>query len=220
MIEELIYATVVMASWSLLYKSNPIYRVMESAFVGITLAYNLYEGLKTLNNRVFTPVFIKGEYATTATVMLILGIMVYTRFFTSTRPISRLPIALMSGVGTAIAVKGAVGAMILKQAAIGPIIGVDWWTATNNILMVTATLTTFCYFFYTIRYTTWLRGLARIGRFFMMISFGCTLAGFTYGAGTSITGFSFYLTSYPGVYIFILGCIMLIGYAYWQSTQG
>jgi hypothetical protein len=210
MIEEIIYATVVMMAWSLLYKANPFYRVLENLFVGITLAYNLYAGLGILRERLWTPIFVNGDYLSTATVALVLGLLLYTRFWPSTRPIARLPIALMSGVGTAIAVKGAVGAMILKQLKIGPILGVDWWTSLNSIITIVATLTTFAYFIYTWQHGTILKPLARVGRFFMMISFGCTLAGFTYGAGTSITGFAFYLTAPPGVYIFLLGCIILV----------
>lgn len=212
MITELVIAIAVMMGYSILYKDNPFYRALEHIVVGVLLAYSLYQGLNTLSQRIYTPLFVQGQWMSGVSIAFILGILVLTRFSKQVQYISRWPIAVMAGIGTGVAVSGTIGPMILSQISFTPIVGTDLWTVLNSLVMFAATFSVIFYFLFTIKHKGAVGGIARVSRYFMMVSFGAILATFTYDAATELTGFSYYLTSYPGYYILALSVAILVGY--------
>jgi hypothetical protein len=201
MIEEILLAVLAVMAWSVLYKQNPLFRVAESMTVGLTLAFVVYTGIDVLGKRVFTP-WSQGVWLTPTTVAALLGFMSWTRLGPrSIGWISRWPLACLAGIGTGLAVKGVVGPQILGQLSTGSLIASDLLTSVNNVIIVAATVTTLCYFTFSYRHTGVLGASARVGRMFMMLSFGATLGGFVMTAMGYLIGHMFVIVKPPAVYI-------------------
>jgi hypothetical protein len=221
-VEDIIYPASLLAGWSLIYRDNPFWRFWENAIVGLGTAITLKNALDTIFNQQLSPIM-RGELYP-ALVGIVLGILVLTRLFRgSIREYSYIPFAIMTGVGTAIGAQGAVGAQILKQTVFKPFIGGSAWTNISNFLLFFCTLTTMCYFVFTIK-----RGgisgplfgaigfLGGIGRYVMMAAFGVTLSVFYIGTGTSMVVYSEYLLSPIGRWVTVAG-IAILGFGVYRS---
>lgn len=201
MIEEILLAVLAVMAWSVLYKQNPLFRVAESMTVGLTLAFVVYTGIDVLSKRVFAP-WSQGVWLTPTTIAALLGFMSWTRLGPrSIGWISRWPLACLAGIGTGLAVKGVVGPQILGQLSTESLIASDPLTSVNNIIIVVATITTLCYFTFSYRHTGMLGASARVGRVFMMLSFGATLGGFVMTAMGYLIGHMFIIVKPPAIYI-------------------
>lgn len=224
-IEDILYPASLLAGWSLIYRDNPFWRFWENAIVGFGTALTLKAALDTMYNQQITPMM-KGEIYP-ALIGLILGLLVMTRLFSgSIREYSYIPFSIMTGVGTAIGAQGAVGAQILQQTVFKSFVGGDAWTNISNFLMFFSTLTTMCYFVFTLK-----RGgisgplfgaigfLGGIGRYIMMAAFGVTLSVFYIGTGTSMVVYADYLLSPIGRWVTVAGIIVLVFGIYRSVTK-
>ena len=207
---EVIQAICMLMAWSLLYRENKIYRVAEAMTIGLFLGVTLNYAVDVLYKRVYTPLFIEGRWLSWVLVVTILGILFYTRFIKSIWWISRWPIAILGGVGSAVAVRGALGPMILKQLHTLPVAGQDPLTALNRIIMPLATFTALCQFIFTREQRGVLGGLAFIGRLFLMVAFGFMLGTFLMSNIAFAINNMATLATPPGAYVTIVAIIILI----------
>lgn len=223
-IEQILYPAALLCGWSLMYRDNPFWRFFESALVGMGTSITLKVALDVIINQQITPILEGSLYP--SIIGLLFGLLVLTRLVESTKEYSYIPFALMTGVGAAVGAQGAVGAQILKQTVFPSFVAGDAWTSFNNILLFLATLTTMCYFVFSIKkgaisgpiYGV-INALGKIGRYAMMVGFGVTLSGFYIGTGTSLIVYSDYLFSDVGKYVTGIGLLILIGGIYYTSRQ-
>ncbi|MBW1736123.1 MAG: hypothetical protein JRJ69_00895 [Deltaproteobacteria bacterium] len=166
----LIMGTLCMMAWSVMYKENFWYRIAEDLTIGVMGGYVMASlTLNTFDN--YISPLLSGEIINI--VPILLGIMMWTQLSKNYRYLARTPLSFITGIGSAIAMKGAIYGNILV-----PIISMSTPPTTgtigtlNHIIAAIATITTVAYFFFTIKPIGPLKYISTTGRIMMMIGFG------------------------------------------------
>lgn len=190
---------------SRLFGDNPAFRIVQYLFIGSSLGY----ALVVLYHQVLRP----GLFGLLASlndpfgfsVQLIpwlIGLLLLARI-TGRQAVSwlaNLPLAILFGVGTALAVGGALlGTLVPQMLATVQPMGTTPLELAGAVLLVLGVICTLCYFYFTVPRTTPVGRVvalgAVVGRWLLMIAFGFFLAG----------GLITYLTALNGRLEFILG---------------
>jgi hypothetical protein len=204
-IGSLVFSSIILIIWTIFYRENPFYKAVSSMSVGLMLAFWLKGSLDTLFKDVIKPALIGFKLPRLA--VLILGLLIFMRFFEGLEFTSKWPIAILAGVGTAIASKGAVSAMILSQISAGSFLGADLLTNVNNLLIWVGMIATTVYFLFSFERGPVLGTISRLGQIYMMLSFGVVFGMSVYGASV-MTQMTF-LLDYPG-YIATAVAVLII----------
>jgi hypothetical protein len=114
-----------LACYSYLYKDNFIFQIMEHVFIGIAAGHAVTMGFYNIRTMAWNPLVREGTMGWL--VALILGVMLYTRFFKNISWLSRYPIAFMMGVGAAVTITGNIEGQFIRQlrATMVPITSLD-----------------------------------------------------------------------------------------------
>lgn len=186
-----IAAFLTLGIFSFLYRDNPIYKLCEHLFVGVSAGYYVVlTYFSTLKPNLVTPLF--GHFGEgrnfLLAIPLLLSVLLFSRFFPRGDWLSRWPIAVILGVYPALRITG-FGQSDLVQQVNGSILPL--WGAVNpgelinNWLLVVGVLTTLVFFFFSKEHKGALGGTARIGIYFLMVSFGASY-GYTVMARISL----------------------------------
>ncbi len=179
-IGEWLAAFLTLCILSFLYKDNLLYRLVESIFAGVSFGY--YVGLakiNTLDPNLFQPLF--GDFRAHWSLLIpfALGVMLYLRYVPKLAWISNWSLAVYIGyyIGVNLLQRlhgeilpQAKGTMLPMQGAAGQVIG--------NLIVIIGVLTVLIYFFFSSPHRGPLKPAARIGIYFLMISFGASF-GYT-----------------------------------------
>ncbi len=186
-----IAAFLTLGIFSFLYKDNPAYKLCEHLFVGVSAGYyvvlNYYSVVKP---NLLDPLFLgaNGHHDLWLLIPLALGVLLFSRFFPKGDWLSRWSIALILGVYPALRITGFGQGDFVEQihGAILPL-----WVANNlgatigNWIMVVGLLSTLIFFFFSKEHKGALGGTARVGVYFLMVSFGASY-GYTVMARISL----------------------------------
>ncbi len=184
-------ALLTLAIFSFLYSDNPLYKLAEHIFVGISAAYGViiiyYESV--LGDMVY-PLFkpwkldLAGPSYWTL-VPVLLGLLILTRFVRKYDWLSRWPIAFMMGLYSGMAVPLIVQTAILPQlgASLQPLwavkehqtLATTAWVSFSNLLLAGGLLCVLSYFYFSLEHKGLLKVTSRTGVWFLMVAFG---AGF------------------------------------------
>ena len=183
--------------YSFLYKENPLSRFIEHIYVGLGAGYGLVMGFSNLQTKAFGPV--ASGAGVVMIVPLIVGLLLFTRFAPRYRAWGRIPVALMTGVGTALTLRGVVVADFVGQirAAIVPVNSLD------VLIMILGTLGTILYFFFTTKSTNKVVTTgATVGKWIMMVTFGAGFGNATMGRISQLIGrLDLILGKWLGLYV-------------------
>lgn len=173
--------------FSRLVGDNPAFRIAQYLFVGVSLGY----AFVVVYHQVLRPAALGAIADTTDPTRLavrlipwLLGLLLLTRI-TGRQNVSwlaNIPLALLFGVGTALAVGGALVGTLVPQIldTVQPA-GVAPQQVVGAVLLVLGVTLTLCYFYFTIpRETPSGRVVALsagVGRWLLMVAFGFFLAG-------------------------------------------
>jgi hypothetical protein len=168
---------VTLAVFSLvLHKDNKFYRVIEAAVLGVSLGNFLVVALNNINSVGLTPIITKGDFLWI--IPTILGILIFSRYVGSEYAwMSRYPLVLLIGVGTALSMRGAITSYIFVGIS-GfslPIIGGSV-TPIDYLIIVVFGVTILAYFLFTAQHKGPLGVVTKIGRYAMMWGFGYMFA--------------------------------------------
>jgi hypothetical protein len=179
-------AFLTLAIFSFLYHDNPVYKLAEHIFVGISAGYGVvitwHEAVvPLLIDPLFRPE--RLELAAPNYIVIIpgfLGLLMFSRFFPRYDWLSRWPIAFVMGLYSGLTIPASVQANLLPQLhatllPIWPGVEVSAWAALSNLLLVVGVICTLAYFYFSREHTGTLGGASRVGIFFLMVAFG---AGF------------------------------------------
>jgi len=184
--------------FSFLYRDNPFYKIAESVVVGVSAAYWMVVGFWTtivpnllgklapewINSWAMPGLDTEAEYI--YLVPLIMGIMLIWRLAPKGGWISRWPLAFIIGTTAGIRLIGFIHADFLGQirntimslAVYSPETGFNIWDSIKNIIIVIGVLTTIVYFFFSIEHEGFVGQTAKVGIWFLMITFGAAF-GYT-----------------------------------------
>lgn len=183
---------------SFLYRDNPFYKVAESVVVGISAAYWMVVGFWTtiipnLLGKLF-PGWIQSwampgleaEADYFYIFPLILGIMLLWRLAPKGGWISRWPLAFIIGTTAGIRLIGFLHADFLSQIrnsiitiwVTDPTGTFDFWGSIRSLIIIVGVLSGIVYFFFSIEHKGFVGKTAKLGIWFLMITFGAAF-GYT-----------------------------------------
>lgn len=161
---------------------NPYYRLVEHLYVGIAAAHSMILGWENLQNNAFTPIA-DGEFL--KFIPLVLGVLLYARFFKGKLWLSRIPMAALVGIGVGLTVRGTITAEFLNQirATIIPL------NSINNIIIVFGVVSVLMFFYFTRKDTNPVFNYSgTLGRYIMMIAFGALFGNAAMGRMSLMIG--------------------------------
>ncbi len=189
-----------LAIFSFLYKDNPFYKIAEASVVGISAAYWMVVGFwdVIVPNLIgkLSPAIVKAwalpglsgkdlEANYWYLLPLLLGIMLLMRLSPKGAWISRWPLAFIIGTTAGIRLVGFIQADFLSQirASIVPLVVVEngvfsLFDSLSNLILVIGVLACLVYFFFSFEHKGIVGGSARLGIWFLMITFGAAF-GYT-----------------------------------------
>ena len=186
-----IAALLTLGIFSFLYKDNPANKLCEHLFVGISAGYyvvlNYYSVVKP---NLLDPLFhdFGGDRHYLLLIPLVLGILLFSRFFPKGGWLSRWSIALILGVYPALRITGFGQGDFVEQVH-GTMLPL--WvpghlgTTIGNWFLIVGLLCTLVFFFFSKEHKGALGGTARLGVYFLMVSFGASY-GYTVMARISL----------------------------------
>jgi hypothetical protein len=184
-------ALLTLAIYSFLYKDNPVYKVAEYIFVGISAGYwaaflwwnyaypNLFEPLG------------QGHYWNI--IPIIMGFMMFTQLSRRTSWLVRFPLTFVLGVSLGLQIVAAVEGDLVPQLAgtfspftRGALFNTySFWASVGYIVLLIGVLATITYFFFSKEHKGILGASSRIGIYFLMVAFGASF-GYTIMARISL----------------------------------
>jgi len=184
-----------LAIFSFLYKDNPIYRLAEHIFAGLSAGY--YVGLvwqSVIIQQLADPISQhwaawqsgsngSGHFGQIIMLVIagILGALMFARFFPNMSWISRYPLAFVMGITAGIYLTSELHGRLLAQVSSTFI---DLANPLNIIIFV-GVVTTLIYFYFSKEHVGVLGAGARVGIWFIMVAFGAHF-GYTVMARISL----------------------------------
>ena len=179
---------VTFAIFSFLYKDNPFYKVAEQIFVGLSAGYwFVYTIYFILIPNLFDPLINDFAGNWIKLIPAVLGIMMLMRLLPKTGWVSRFPIALVIGTTSGVFFLRYLKSDVINQLTatmMNPFTGGDWVVVIGQIMLVVGTLTGVIYFYFSKKHEGAFGATAKVGIYFLMISFG---AAFGYTAMARIS---------------------------------
>lgn len=182
-----IAALLTLAIYSFLYKDNPFYRFAEHLLVGVSVGFLIVIAYNdTVIPKIIYPLFTRHDWW--IIIPILLGALMFTRFFPRIGWMSRPAMALYIGFGAGVAIPSVMQSYILAQikASISPFTDiVSVGQAINAILILSGLICVLLYFYFSKKHEGVIGVGAKIGIYFLMIFFGATF-GFTVMARISL----------------------------------
>jgi len=185
--------------FSFLYKDNPLFKVAENLYVGVSVGYTIVKTYDTvIVNLIWKPMVDNKEWSLLIPVAI--GLLMLTRYVPKAAWLSRYAFAFIVGVGSGLAIPRTISSFILKQVedTVRPLImlvpgeGVSFtWnllnpaSSVNTIIILVGVSSVLFYFFFSVEHTGPGKAVARTGILFLMIAFGAAF-GYTVMARMSL----------------------------------
>lgn len=200
----IVAAGLTLIMYSFLYRDNPLFKIAENLYVGISLGYSTVMGWReALRPEVFDPLFraptdaVLYDTLLHRSVPIILGVLLVTRLSRKYGWLSRYTYGMMIGWGSGMGIAIVTHTFILKQleTAIAPFQGMGehpagivpfswpWMTAVAmpillaGIVMI-GTVAVLWYFFFSVEHKRAGGALSKLGILFLMVCFGASF-GYT-----------------------------------------
>jgi hypothetical protein len=185
--------------FSFLYKDNPLFKLAEHLYVGVSVGYTIVKAYDTvIVHLIVKPIFEQGEYALLIPVAI--GMLMLTRYVPKAAWLSRYAFAFIVGVGSGLAIPRTISSFILRQIedTVRPLLslaGGDGVTFSMNLLnpsssinviiILIGVISVLFYFFFSIEHSGPGKVVAKTGVMFLMIAFGAAF-GYTVMARMSL----------------------------------
>lgn len=185
--------------FSFLYKDNPLFKLAENLYVGVSVGYTIVKTYDTvIVHLIWKPIVENQEW--TLLIPVAIGLLMLTRYVPKAAWLSRYAFAFIVGVGAGLAIPRTVSSFILKQIedTVRPLLmlvpgeGVTFsWnlmnpaSSVNVIIVLIGVSSVLFYFFFSVEHSGPGKAVARTGVIFLMIAFGAAF-GYTVMARMSL----------------------------------
>jgi len=168
---------------SFIYKDNLYYKVCEAIFIGISAGYWFITYFwDSLYRKAWVGIVHQGDYILLGGV--ILGAMMLTRLFGKIGWIARWPLAFIVGAtaGLKMMVYFTTNAMAQVHGTVNDMMaafsGGDLYDLIGRLVILIGTVTGLIYFYFSKEHKGVFGGVAKVGTWFLMITFGASF-GYT-----------------------------------------
>jgi hypothetical protein len=218
--------------YSYLLGDNPLYRLAVHILIGIGLGYAavvvaytviipqlIDPAIKALQTRPVS--FAEGAQP----LLTLLALLLLLKLSRKTAPLGNVTMGFVFGVGSAVAVGGAVLGTLLPQitataisfmpAAAPAFVAEEgsWLNLLAGLLIMVGTITTLLYFTFDARPVSegvveraaWIRASGQIGQVFLMVAFGSLFAGTIVATLALLTERALFMIQAPGELLRLLG---------------
>jgi hypothetical protein len=192
--------------YSFLYHDNPLFKMAEHIYVGVATAYivvvdwynilqpDVYVAMKDLLHKPFDGQVFRDMLLIVIPVTL--GLLIYTRLSPKIGWLSRITFSIIVGFGAGLAIPNSINGYILEQikptmvnlwdpGLLTAIWKVPFWTAASPLIIFVGVISTLVYFFFSVEHKGFIGVTAKLGIWFLMISFGASF-GYTVMARISL----------------------------------
>ncbi len=185
--------------FSFLYKDNPLFKLAENLYVGVSVGYTIVKTYDTvIVHLIWKPIVENQEW--TLLMPVAIGLLMLARYVPKAAWLSRYAFAFIVGVGAGLAIPRTVSSFILKQIedTVRPLLtlvpgaGVTFsWnllnpaSSVNVIIVLIGVISVLFYFFFSVEHSGPGKTVARTGVLFLMIAFGAAF-GYTVMARMSL----------------------------------
>ncbi|MFO7653118.1 MAG: hypothetical protein R6X25_04775 [Candidatus Krumholzibacteriia bacterium] len=207
-LEVWVAALLTLMVFSFLWRDNPLYKLAEHIFVGVSAAYWMVVGFWTTlwpnavvelfpeAARVTHPDAEVGARDLGALIPVVLGLLMLTRLVPRFSWLGRWPTAFAVGTTAGFAIVRYLRSDLLNQVhatlAPGLIVreagGVMWFATVNQVLILVGVVSGLAYFTYTRAERGGLSKLGRVGLVVLMITFGTSFGYAVMGRVTLLVG--------------------------------
>jgi hypothetical protein len=178
-------ALLTLCIYSFLYKDNPFYKFAEHIFAGLSAGY--YVGLvwhSIIKQQLIGPLLEEGQLL--FIIPALLGVLMFTRFFSRLAWLSRLSLAFVMGNTAGIFLIQQLHGLVLPQVRNTFILSGDSLLAiVSSAVIIVGVISTIIYFYFSKEHKGVLGFTATVGIMFIMISFGASF-GYTVMARVSL----------------------------------
>lgn len=185
--------------FTFLYQDNPLFKLAEHLYVGVSVGYTIIKAYDTVLIRlIYKPMVEQGDW--TLLIPLAIGLLMLARYIPKAAWLSRIAFAFIVGVGSGLAIPRVISSFILKQVedTTRPLISMvadgrltfTWdllnpASNLNTVILLVGVTSVLFYFFFSIEHTGPVHMAARTGILFLMIAFGAAF-GYTVMARMSL----------------------------------
>jgi hypothetical protein len=182
-----------------LYEDNPLFKLAEHLYVGVSVGYTIVKAYDTVVVRlIYEPMIKQGDW--TLLIPLAIGALMLTRYAPRAAWMSRIAFAFVVGVGSGLAIPRVISSYILKQIedTVRPLLTlaadggasftydlINPASNLNAVILLVGVVSVLFYFFFSVEHTGPGRAVARTGIIFLMIAFGAAF-GYTVMARMSL----------------------------------
>lgn len=217
--------------YSFLYKDNPFFKLGEHIFVGVSMGYLLtITHYEVMTNKLYSPMTQQGKWW--LAIPALLGVLLLSRFVPPISWLSRISFAFLLGISSGVAIPRQISSFILQQVQgmLKPLVTISaagavsfTWANFNTLLMLVGVVSVLFYFFFSVEHTGAARRVARVGVYFLMVSFGAAF-GYTVMARMSLLigrfdELTLYASAEYGHATLILLAGLVAGLAWWERKQ-
>ena len=217
--------------YSFLYKDNPFFKLGEHIFVGVSMGYLLtITHYEVMINKLYSPMTQQGKWW--LIIPAVLGLLLLSRFLPPISWLSRISFAFILGISSGVAIPRQISSFILQQVqgTLKPLVAVGadgsvgvTLASINTLLILVGVVSVLFYFFFSVEHTGSARRVARVGIYFLMVSFGAAF-GYTVMARMSLLIGRFdelmlYASADYGHATFVLLAALVLGLAWWEKNR-
>jgi len=217
--------------YSFLYKDNPFFKLGEHLYVGVSVGYILIiTHYQVMVKKLYVPMVQEDKWW--LIIPSLLGLLILTRFIPALSWLSRISFAFIVGIGSGVAIPRVISSLILQQVqgTLKPLVvstgqGLSFFTLTNlnTILILIGVVSVLFYFFFSLEHRGIIHRTARVGIYFLMVSFGAAF-GYTVMARMSLLIGRFdelilYASPDYGYATLVLLALIVAGLFFWERSQ-
>lgn len=206
---EILIAIFAVSILSFAFKDNPIHRLVESLYIGLTAGYVLTTTLNTAYKNTIQPL----PQNPLLIVPIILGLLMYTRLSKKYAYLSNYPIAFITAIGIGLSTRTIIQSDIIKQVvntAIPLFIPTDALGTLGNIVIVASAVSAIAYFTYGVEHKGSYGKLVKVGISFMMISFGANTANILLSRSARVITMLGFIFVPSGVYVVPIMIVLIL----------
>ncbi len=194
---------------SYIWRPNVAFEISESVYIGSSVANAIVVGVYFIYQKGILSV-LGGNIL--YIIPLILGLLLYSRYINEYKWLSKISLSILIGLGVGLGTRGQLHSMVIN--AILYVISLDLMKIGNIIYAISfITVTAFFIFGEKISsHPIMKNGIVRLGRAFLMISFGAKYGTVIWGRLSELMGVTQqYVLEYPGYYWIPIVVLAIVG---------